>query len=739
MDFSNCTAMKYPCIPLSWKLEETLQLLQLVEAESEWPLRVAKLKEIFGEERPLNFFTEESCKDEFERVMSSGHPEHFLRQQGERYSQKELVHAWINYLKKQYEIKKTQEGELLLIKLREKANLFNRIWADDCDLSDEEIGRLLEEAREEDSKRDSEVVSKELEFGMQKLKDLQILHETNPEKYPALKIIIPPSHPSETAAAAPFSPIKPLFEGLTPPVQLFSRATCTADVGTHSEFHSPEVDSPQKECSIPSSSFNNISSNTAIDASDNLEKSSTPCKRLRTLSAGSGVPFSTASSGSPRRLEEAESPGNLAIRSTPSKQALRSPLNSQADELRNIVSETPAKPRIRRNQKITRLTSSGITNTADNDTRTSAEHEHALHPQLISASKSDNVVKDEKDNEEEDEEKLRRSERHNARIDFAATASTAPVQTSRRKRAPKTETVDNNEVEKKPNIAKRRRLPNRDVENGLKRDRKNQIESTVEVQSSPEPDKKEKHAEEQEADYDKSFVELRTRSRASKTTVAVDADEKTREKAGVFRESPTNRSGKRNAGSMRSNRKQSKRSDPFDGDVEQKALMVTAWRMISSHRHAAIFAHPVSDRDARGYSKTVKSRMDLSTLKKQLDGGLLHGMKDFKRKVLLMFVNAVMFNSTGHDVNHYAKEMASDTLSSLKMLQKDVLFVRGTTHMTRRSAAFAAEEAKFVRSRFSASRSVPPKTEEVFKEKTSENTSRETNETSKTPRSVKTS
>lgn len=43
-----------------------------------------------------------------------------------------------------------------------------------------------------------------------------------------------------------------------------------------------------------------------------------------------------------------------------------------------------------------------------------------------------------------------------------------------------------------------------------------------------------------------------------------------------------------------------------DGDVEQKALMVTAWRMVSSHRHAAIFAHPVSDRDARGYSKTVK-------------------------------------------------------------------------------------------------------------------------------------
>lgn len=61
------------------------------------------------------------------------------------------------------------------------------------------------------------------------------------------------------------------------------------------------------------------------------------------------------------------------------------------------------------------------------------------------------------------------------------------------------------------------------------------------------------------------------------------------------------------------------------------------------------------------------SRMDLSTLKKQLDGGSLSGMSDFKRNVLLMFANAVMFNSTGHDVNHYAKEMAVDTLSSLKV------------------------------------------------------------------------
>lgn len=55
----------------------------------------------------------------------------------------------------------------------------------------------------------------------------------------------------------------------------------------------------------------------------------------------------------------------------------------------------------------------------------------------------------------------------------------------------------------------------------------------------------------------------------------------------------------------------------IDEDSEQKALMVAAWRMISSHRHAAIFAHPVSDRDAHGYSKTVR-RWDVTVFRKIL-------------------------------------------------------------------------------------------------------------------------
>ncbi|VDN24983.1 unnamed protein product [Gongylonema pulchrum] len=65
------------------------------------------------------------------------------------------------------------------------------------------------------------------------------------------------------------------------------------------------------------------------------------------------------------------------------------------------------------------------------------------------------------------------------------------------------------------------------------------------------------------------------------------------------------------------------------------------------------------------------------------------------------------------------------------MLRKDMLFVRsGGAHMTRRSAAFAAEEAKLERSRFSSPRATPANSEDSAREKPS----RETSETPKTSR-----
>ncbi|MCP9263935.1 AT hook and Bromodomain domain containing protein [Dirofilaria immitis] len=729
--YTFCVRMKYPSVSLSWKHEETLQLFELMETEDEWLIRTKNLQKYSEtKDQPM-------CKNEFERVMSSGHPEHFLR-------------------KPESARRRATFGEIT-----PKSRSFNRLFSSNSDLTDKDIEKLLEEAREEDSMRDQEVVRKEIEVGTKNLKEYLALHETNPVKYPQLKIVIPPSHPPQSSAnEAPFSPIKPLFEGFSFQSQKISQTKASSVANTSSGSSlSRKVSSPQ--CRSTSSE---ILPNETLD---DIEMPSSTQGRLRTLSV------SSRTQGWIEITHHRVKPVSIlvilfSLTSQPvSSESVLRLSSSSADEIQTSTSETPDEAKLhhiivknemeeevsstmeeatekketvktRRTQKIV-TRSSGNSNNMDNEATSSVQHEHSLRNRrfpvastsllknVASAKISGSTNKEEKNvaEEEEEEGKLRRSERCHAKIDVEASVSTTnaqSVQTGRRKRSAKLEIVGNNEEEVKALPVKRRRLNSRDVENAERKDMKHRIESNIELQSSPEPDK----------EINVQLVDLRTRSRASKA--AIVTNEKAKEKTGTSSESSSARSLKRSAVMTRSSRRQSRRGASIDGDVEQKALMVTAWRMVSSHRHAAIFAHPVSDRDARGYSKISYG---LEHIKKQLDGGSLSGMSDFKRNVLLMFANAVMFNSTGHDVNHYAKEMAVDTLSSLKMLQKDVLFVRGTTHMTRRSAAFAAEEAKFERSRFSSPRVTPVNSEEPGKEKISDNASRETSEVPKPPRGIK--
>ncbi|KJH41270.1 Bromodomain protein [Dictyocaulus viviparus] len=88
-----------------------------------------------------------------------------------------------------------------------------------------------------------------------------------------------------------------------------------------------------------------------------------------------------------------------------------------------------------------------------------------------------------------------------------------------------------------------------------------------------------------------------------------------------------------------------------------KGRMMSTWNLLQEHRHSAIFLHPVTDRDAPGYSYIVNCPVDLTTMKREIDSGAIINPNMMLRRVFMMFANAVMFNSTGHDVNFYAKEM----------------------------------------------------------------------------------
>ncbi|KAG6465738.1 hypothetical protein O3G_MSEX015359 [Manduca sexta] len=49
--------------------------------------------------------------------------------------------------------------------------------------------------------------------------------------------------------------------------------------------------------------------------------------------------------------------------------------------------------------------------------------------------------------------------------------------------------------------------------------------------------------------------------------------------------------------------------------------------------------------------------MDLSTIRRNIDSGVVRTTAEFQRDVLLMLSNALMYNSSEHSVYNMAKEM----------------------------------------------------------------------------------
>lgn len=66
--------------------------------------------------------------------------------------------------------------------------------------------------------------------------------------------------------------------------------------------------------------------------------------------------------------------------------------------------------------------------------------------------------------------------------------------------------------------------------------------------------------------------------------------------------------------------------------------------------------------------------MDLSTIKKNIENGLIRTTAEFQRDIMLMFQNAVMYNSSDHDVYHMAVEMQRDVLEQIQVTAQFEIF-----------------------------------------------------------------
>lgn len=58
---------------------------------------------------------------------------------------------------------------------------------------------------------------------------------------------------------------------------------------------------------------------------------------------------------------------------------------------------------------------------------------------------------------------------------------------------------------------------------------------------------------------------------------------------------------------------------------------------------------------------------DLSTIKKNVEIGHTRTTAEFQRDMMLMFTNAIMYNSSDHDVYQMAKEMYDDVMQTIEV------------------------------------------------------------------------
>ncbi|KAM6357359.1 bromodomain-containing protein 8-like [Alca torda] len=107
-----------------------------------------------------------------------------------------------------------------------------------------------------------------------------------------------------------------------------------------------------------------------------------------------------------------------------------------------------------------------------------------------------------------------------------------------------------------------------------------------------------------------------------------------------------------------------------------KRTLLSIWKMIASHRYSGPFLKAVSEKQAPGYRDVVKRPMDLTSIKRRLSKGHIQSMVQFQRDLMLMFQNAMMYNSSNHHVHQMAMEMQREVLEQLQMLGEALLCSR---------------------------------------------------------------
>ncbi|XP_077291793.1 bromodomain containing 8 isoform X2 [Arctopsyche grandis] len=99
-----------------------------------------------------------------------------------------------------------------------------------------------------------------------------------------------------------------------------------------------------------------------------------------------------------------------------------------------------------------------------------------------------------------------------------------------------------------------------------------------------------------------------------------------------------------------------------------KKSVSLALNRLCALKYASLFLRPITDEQAPGYSQAIKKPMDLSTIRRNIDLGVIKTTQEFHRDVLLMLTNALMYNRTDHRVYTMAQDTIREAISEINLL-----------------------------------------------------------------------
>lgn len=101
-----------------------------------------------------------------------------------------------------------------------------------------------------------------------------------------------------------------------------------------------------------------------------------------------------------------------------------------------------------------------------------------------------------------------------------------------------------------------------------------------------------------------------------------------------------------------------------------KKSVMLVYNRLATNKYASLFLKPITEDQAPGYNNIVYRPMDLQTIKKNIESGAIRTTLEFKRDILLMFNNAIMYNKTNGTIYNMAKQMQQESLQPIEILMQ---------------------------------------------------------------------